>query len=170
MVIQNRAILITKWSNFITRGDNNHKVVQYRRQMKETGEIDFGNLLLHSTLTCLATDTLPLYEFLEVEILLKSKERRNHTPNTDVSAWLVSLRNNYLELFVVFKTIFSETLTKSNGNYPLRRVIIVMLQVQLYLNHSPLWIFFFHYSSYLEIFFWKNTSERLLRQHVRVWM
>ena len=54
--------------------------------MKETGEIDFGNLLLHSTLTCLATDTLPLYEFLEVEILLQSKERRNHTPNTDVSA------------------------------------------------------------------------------------
>ena len=38
--------------------------------MKEKGEIDFGNLLLYSTLICLVTDTLPLYESLEVEILL----------------------------------------------------------------------------------------------------
>ena len=38
--------------------------------MEETAEIDFGNLLLLSTLICLATDTLYLYEFLDVEILL----------------------------------------------------------------------------------------------------
>ena len=42
---------------FITKWDNNYKVLQYREQMKETGEIDFGNLLSHSTLTCLVTDT-----------------------------------------------------------------------------------------------------------------
>ena len=51
--LQSGAIFTTKWSN-------NYKVVQYRRQMKETKEIDFGNLLLHSPLICLATDTLPL--------------------------------------------------------------------------------------------------------------
>ena len=42
----------------------------------------------------------------EVEILLLSKERWSHTPTTDVSAWLVSLRNNYLELLLVLITIF----------------------------------------------------------------
>ena len=49
-VLQSRVIFITKW-------DNNYKVVQYRQQMKETGKIDFGNLLFHSTLVCLVTDT-----------------------------------------------------------------------------------------------------------------
>ena len=64
----------TKYGNFyykVGQGyDNNHKLVQYRRQIKEIGEIYFANLLLHSTLICLLTDTLPLYEFLKVEILL----------------------------------------------------------------------------------------------------
>ena len=49
-VLQSRVIFITKW-------DNNYKVLQYREQMKETGEIDFGNLLFHSTLIRLVTDT-----------------------------------------------------------------------------------------------------------------
>ena len=47
-------------SNFTTKWDNNYKVVQYRRQMKETKVIDFGNLQLHSPLICLVADTLPL--------------------------------------------------------------------------------------------------------------
>ena len=47
-------------ATFITKWANNYKVVQGTNQMKETGEIDFGNLLLHSPLICLATDTLPL--------------------------------------------------------------------------------------------------------------
>ena len=51
--LQSGATFTTKWGN-------NYKVVQYRRQMKETKEIDFGNLLLCSLLICLATDTLPL--------------------------------------------------------------------------------------------------------------
>ena len=77
MILQSRAGN-TKYGNFYnklgatftTTWDNKHKVVQYRRQMKEIGQIDFGNLFLPSTLICLATDTLPLYEFLKVEILL----------------------------------------------------------------------------------------------------
>ena len=52
-VLESRVIFVTKWGN-------NYNVVQYRRQMKETAEIDFGGLLLHSTLICLATDTLTL--------------------------------------------------------------------------------------------------------------
>ena len=51
--LQSGTIFTTKWGN-------NYKVVQYRRQIKETREIDFGNLLLHSPLICLTTDTLPL--------------------------------------------------------------------------------------------------------------
>ena len=47
-------------ATFITKWANNYKVVQGTNQMKETGEIDFGNLLLHSPLICLATDTLPV--------------------------------------------------------------------------------------------------------------
>ena len=62
--------------------------------------------------------------------------------------------------------LFSQTFAKSPGNYPLRRVITATLQLQLYLNHSPQWIFFFQYSRNLEIFFWKNISERLQRQLV----
>ena len=49
-VLQNRVVFIIKW-------DSNYKVVQHREQMKETGEIDFVNLLFHSTLICLVTDT-----------------------------------------------------------------------------------------------------------------
>ena len=51
--LQSRAIFTTKWGN-------NYNVVHYRRQMKETKEIDFGSLMLHSPLICLATDSLPL--------------------------------------------------------------------------------------------------------------
>ena len=50
--------------------------------MKETWEIDFGNLLIHSTLIDLATDTLLLYEFLRslnsVIIKRKKKSRPHH--------------------------------------------------------------------------------------------
>ena len=51
--LQSEAIFTRKWGN-------KYKVVQYRRQMKETKEIDFDNLLLYSSLICLATDSLPL--------------------------------------------------------------------------------------------------------------
>ena len=49
-VLQSRVVFIIKW-------DSNYKVVQHREQMKETGEIDFVNLLFHSALICLVTDT-----------------------------------------------------------------------------------------------------------------
>ena len=55
-----RLFWITKQGNFTTKWGNNYKVVQYRRQMKETKEIDFGSLLLDSPLICLVTDSLPL--------------------------------------------------------------------------------------------------------------
>ena len=51
--LESEAIFTRKWGN-------KYKVVQYRRQMKETKEIDFDNLLLYSSLICLATDSLPL--------------------------------------------------------------------------------------------------------------
>ena len=34
------------------------------------------------------------------------KRKKKSHPAIDVSAWFVNLRNNYLELFIVFKTIF----------------------------------------------------------------
>ena len=49
--LQRGAIFTTKWGN-------NCKVAQYRRQMNETKEIDFCNLLRHSPLICLATISL----------------------------------------------------------------------------------------------------------------
>ena len=49
---------LTKRGNFITKWGNNYKLVQCRRQRKKTGEIDFGYILLHSPIICLATDTL----------------------------------------------------------------------------------------------------------------
>ena len=76
-VIESRTIFLQSRATFITRWDNNQKVVQYRRQMKETWEIDFGNLLLHSTLICLATGTLPLYEFFRSRssVIIKRKKK-----------------------------------------------------------------------------------------------
>ena len=50
------------------------------------------------------------FVFMYMHILLincsTSKQRRNQTPTKVVSAWFVSLRSNYLELFLVLKTIF----------------------------------------------------------------
>ena len=45
--------------------------------MKETEETDFDNLLLQSTLTCLVTDTLPLYGFFKSwnSIVIKRKKK-----------------------------------------------------------------------------------------------
>ena len=53
---------------FTTKCGNNYKVVEYRRQMKETKAIDFGNLLLYSPLICLVTDTLPLGIFEKLKL------------------------------------------------------------------------------------------------------
>ena len=139
--------------------------MQYRRQMKETGEIDFGNILLYWTLICLATHTLPLYEFFKSwkSVMIKRKKKSH------VSAWLVNLRNNYLELFLVLKTIFLDSfkilrklsITKSdNSNIasaaPLKSLSVVDILLPILQQ--------------FRIFFWKTTSERLLRQLVPVSM
>ena len=113
------------------------------------------------------------FVFMYMHILLiscsTSKERRNQTPTKVVSAWLVSLRNNYLELFLVLKTIFLN-FCKISSKLPTTESDNSNVADQLYLNHYPSWIFFFQYYKNLEIFFWKNTSERLLRQLVPVSM
>ena len=42
----------------------------------------------------------------EDELMLKSKERRNHTPVTGVYVRLVSFRINYIEVFLILETAF----------------------------------------------------------------
>ena len=132
-----KVVLLHIGATFITNWDNNYKVMQCRRQMKETGEIDFGNVLLYSTLICQVTDFYPDRNYWEVDKFCYNQKKRNHTFTTNLSVWLVSLRNIYLEVFLVLKII------KILQNlYLLRRLISITLQVQLYLNHSPQWIFF----------------------------
>ena len=72
LILPSGTIFVTKWGS-------NYKVMQYRRQMKETGEMDLGNGLLHSPIFCLATDTLPL-GILEKLKFCNNKKGRNHKP------------------------------------------------------------------------------------------
>ena len=58
----------------MTRRGNNYKVVHRGRQTEETGEINFCNLLPHSPLICLATDTLPLGIFGKLELCYNQKK------------------------------------------------------------------------------------------------
>ena len=132
-----KVVLLHIGATFITNWNSNYKVMQWRRQMKETGEIDFGNVLLYSTLICQVTDFYPDRNYWEVDKFCYNQKKRNHTFTTNLSVWLVSLRNIYLQVFLVLKII------KILQNlYPLWRLISITLQVQLYLNHSPQWIFF----------------------------
>ena len=132
-----KVVLLHIGATFITNWDNNYKVMQCRRQIKETGKIDFGNLLLHSTLICQVTDLYPYRNYWEVDKFCYNQKKEEIRPSPDLSVWLVSLRNIYLEVFLVLKII------KILQNlYLLRRLISITLQVQLYLNHSLQWIFF----------------------------
>ena len=136
--------------------------------MKETWKIDYGNLLLHSTLICLATDTLPLYEFFRSWNCVIIKRKKKSHPHHRSICLTCKLEKQLFRVVSCIESYFPQTLAKSLWDYPLRRVITVTLQVQLYLNHSPQWIFFFQYSRNLEMFFWKNTSEGLMRQLVSI--
>ena len=62
--------------------------MQYNSKWKKQ-EIDFGNLLLHSTLICLATDALPLYEFFRSwnSILIKRKKKSHPHKRRICVAW-----------------------------------------------------------------------------------
>ena len=62
----------------------------------------------------------------ELAIPLELKDRRNDNPTTGVSEWLVSLKINYLEVFLVMKTAFLKLLWKSLGNFSMRRIITVV--------------------------------------------
>ena len=44
--------------------------------------------------------------FWEVELLLDSKGRSNTSHPPPTSAWLASLKNNYLEAFFILKTLY----------------------------------------------------------------
>ena len=133
-----KVVLLYIGGTFITNWDNNYKVMQCRQQMKEKGEIDFGNLLLYSTLICQVTDLYPDRNYWEVDKFCYNQKKRNHTITTDLSVWLVSLRNIYLEVLLVLKIIVLKFL---QNLYPIRRLISITVEVQLYLNHSPQWIF-----------------------------
>ena len=144
--------------------------MRYRRQMKETWEIDFGNLLLHLILTCLATNTWPIYEFFRsLNSVIIERKRKSHPHHRRVCV-TCKLEKQLFTVVSCIENYFPQTFAKSLGYYLLWRVMTVTLQVQLYLNYSSQWIFFFQYSGKLEIFFWKNCSERLMRQLVPVSM
>ena len=57
--------------------------------MKEKEEISFGNLLLHSPLIYLMTDTLPLYEFYKsLNSIVIKRKKKSHTP---IKSYLLDL-------------------------------------------------------------------------------
>ena len=66
--------------------------------------IDFGSLLLYSF------NTLLLGILEKLKLCYNQKKEEITTPTTDVSAWLVSLRNNSLEMFLVLKTVLLKPL------------------------------------------------------------
>ena len=74
-VLQSRVV-------FIIKLDSNYKVVQHREQMKETGEIDFINLLFHSTLICLVKTLTGINEKLKLCYNQIKKEEIKHPPQT----------------------------------------------------------------------------------------
>ena len=71
--LQSGTIFTTKWGN-------NYKVVQYKRQMKETKEINYDNLLLHSPRNLPGERHFTPGNSWEVEIIIKRK-KKNHTPS-----------------------------------------------------------------------------------------
>ena len=94
------GVAITMWGNC-------YKVAQYRRQMRETRESKrFLQLTPWFNPDLPGDRQFAPRNSSEVEFLLESKERRNHTPTTGVSAWLVSSRSNYLKMFLELKTLF----------------------------------------------------------------
>ena len=82
-----------------------YKVVQYRKQTKETMEEKGLWQPTHWFKTDLPGDKqFTPRNSEEVETLLESKEIRSHTPQKvyprSVSKWLASLINNYLQMFL----------------------------------------------------------------------
>ena len=72
--------LLQSVTTFIAKWSNNYKVVQYRREMKETGEIDFDNLLLHSFPVCLETDNLDLEILEKLKFCYNQKKEETTSP------------------------------------------------------------------------------------------
>ena len=81
--------------------------------------------------------------FWKVEILLESKEKRNHAPNTDESGWVVGLRKTYLKVFYVLETVFLK-LQEFKNNFlegHLRKTERVSKETQIFLNHVLVYTF-----------------------------
>ena len=103
VVLQSRGS-ITNWGNFYYKVKqvlrNGTIITKWRKQMKKTRKGNGFGILIPWFIP-----DLPDYrQFVpssswEIELLLKSKERRILMLATGVSGWHVSLTNNYLEVF-----------------------------------------------------------------------
>ena len=120
----------------------------HKKNQRNGRDIDFSNRLLDLFEVCLVTDSFPL------------GVPENQTSNTDVSVLHASLRNSYLRVYLVLKTVSSKLLA-----FPKKLLITEsdysQLQLQPQLNHSAYWIFYFECSKNLEIILLKNPSEKL---------
>ena len=140
--------------------------MQYRGKKRQTGK---GNRFWQPThwftLESLGDRQFtPKNSWVVVRIKRRKKSHPHHrgihvTRKLEHGNDLYGLRKNYLEVYPVLNSFFL-----NSWNYPLRRVVTMMLQMQLYLNSSPQWIFFFKYSRNLKMFFLENTSEKLTLQ------
>ena len=98
-VSQSGTIFITKWYN--------NKVRQYRGQVRKARNSNrFWQQTSWLTPKLPGDKQFASWNSWGVELLLESKERTDHKPTTCISAWLVSLRNNYLGVFLVLETVF----------------------------------------------------------------
>ena len=102
-------------------------------------------------------------KFWEVEILLGTIERKKSHPHHRHICVTCKLEKQLFRGVSYVKTIFLNS-CKISRKLSIRNSDSCNPAAQLYLNYSPQWIFFFHHSNNWEIIFWKNCSDRLLRQ------
>lgn len=89
----------------------------------------------------------------DAERLLRSLERWNHTPATNVPVWIVILRSKPLRGVSSAENAFCDTVGKFLGKHASRKVILVVAGATLLKSFSL-----------GEITFLKNLQERLLLQ------
>ena len=138
-IIKSRAIFITMWGNFFYKAEQilqSRAITSKQCRTEEKSEnrgrdLDFGNLLLDSSLICLATENL-LVGIPENLKFCQNQKKEEITPQ------LVSLRNNDIKMFLVLFFLNSQNisrkLTITEGDY-------VTFWVLLYLNRSRQWLF-----------------------------
>ena len=125
--LQSGVTFFTRWYSITKRG-NYYKVIQYRRQVRETNA---GNRFWKPTHWF--TPGLPgdkqhtPRNSWKVKILLESKEKRNRTAHRRICV-TCQLEKKLFRGVSWPENYFSWILTKSVGYYPLRRVITLILQ------------------------------------------